>query len=61
MILNTFRADLDFETFQIQRVKYEDGLLDKYREQFNSTHSFFRNGDFIYISDNKRQDEDSEL
>ncbi len=60
MILNTFRTNLDFETFQIQRVPYEDGLLDQYREQYNNTHSFFRNGDFIYISDNKGQDEESE-
>ena len=50
MISNVFPLRFPFEKFQIDRVAYEEGLLDSLRAAHNATHSFFRSGDHIYIS-----------
>jgi hypothetical protein len=47
---NFFPISFNFEEFDIQRVQYQDGLLPQLRKQYNNTHSFFRRGEFIYIS-----------
>src|SRR5690242_18559888 len=56
MILNIFPAKLEFEKFQIYAEPFSEARLTDLRKQYNSTHSFFRNGDSIYIS-NKDGDE----
>ena len=50
MLTNFFPISLPFEKFQVRRVNHQDGLLDELRRENNSTHSFFRDGDYIYIS-----------
>jgi hypothetical protein len=47
---NFYPIEFDFTEFDVQRVPYEDGLLDRLRQEYNRTHSFFRRGDYIYIS-----------
>ncbi len=47
---NIFEIQLEFEEFDIQRLPWEDGKLEGLRAKHNHSHSFFRNGDFIYIS-----------
>lgn len=56
MLTNIFPIQIDFEEFQVNRLQYSDKELYTLRQKHNSTHSFFRNGDFIYIS-NKEGDE----
>ncbi len=50
MFANVYRVNFPFEQFQVRRMAYRDGLLDRLRHDHNSTHSFFRGGDFIYAS-----------
>lgn len=57
---NIFIVNLDFDTFQIERVSYSEEKLLELRENFNETHSFFRYGDSIYIS-NKDDEADSSI
>lgn len=52
MQLNFFPIKFDFESFQIGRTKYTDETLLEFRKKHNSTHSFFRDGHDIYISNN---------
>lgn len=47
---NFYPITFDFTAFDVQRVPYQDGRLPQLRHQYNATHSFFRRGDFIYIS-----------
>jgi len=47
---NIYPVELDFEEFTIDRVDYSDELLKELRHKHNATHSFFRNGNYIYIS-----------
>jgi len=47
---NIFPVEISFDEFQVQRLPYQDGLLDSLRGQYNITHSFFRNDKWIYIS-----------
>lgn len=56
MQLNYFPINIDFDKFQIFTETYSEERLAELRNQFNSTHSFFRNGDTIFIS-NKDADE----
>jgi hypothetical protein len=56
MQLNYFPIKFDFENFQINTEPYSEERLTELRSQYNYTHSFFRNGDSIYIS-NKDGDE----
>jgi hypothetical protein len=50
MKLNFFALSFEFEEYQIQRTSYSVEKFSELRKQYNSTHSFFRDGDFIYIS-----------
>ncbi|WP_293899006.1 Piwi domain-containing protein [Sporocytophaga sp.] len=56
MITNIFPIEIDFDSFQISRIPYEDGLLQKLRKDYNQTHSFFKNQNYIYISRNEGDD-----
>lgn len=56
MQLNYFPINIDFEKYQINTEPYTDERLAELRRLHNATHSFFRNGDLIYIS-NKDGDE----
>lgn len=47
---NIFPIVLEFDEFQIQRINWEEGKLDSLRERYNQSYSFFRSGDFVYIS-----------
>lgn len=58
MQLNYFPINIDFDTYQISTVPYSEEALAQLRDQYNSTHSFFRKDDLIYIS-NKDGDENS--
>jgi hypothetical protein len=60
MQLNYFPISIDFEKYQICTENYTDERLVELRNQYNSTHSFFRNGDAIYIS-NKEGDENTAI
>lgn len=50
MKLNLFPILIDFEEFQISTETYSPERLAELRSQYNNTHSFFKNGDLIYIS-----------
>lgn len=50
MKLNFFTLALEFEQFQIQRTPYSVEKFTELRNRYNATHSFFRDGDFIYSS-----------
>jgi hypothetical protein len=60
MQLNYFPINIDFEKFQISAEPYSDDRLTELRHLHNATHSFFRNGDLIYIS-NKDSEENINL
>jgi hypothetical protein len=53
MVTNFFHVKIPFETFQIQRLPYSEKKLAALRQEYNKDASFFRNGDFIYISPRK--------
>jgi hypothetical protein len=56
MQLNYFPINFDFEKYQISIEPYTEERLAELRKLYNSTHSFFRNDDSIFIS-NKDGDE----
>ena len=56
MQLNYFPVNIDFEKYQIIIDAYSEERLAELRKQYNSTHSFFRNGDIIYISNKEGDD-----
>ncbi len=60
METNFYPINIEFDEYQIARTAYRDDNLSKLREKYNHTHSFFRNEDFIYIS-NKDSDENLSL
>jgi len=47
---NFYPIEFDFTEFDVQRIPYQDGLLERLRQGHNRTHSFFRRGEYIYIS-----------
>lgn len=53
MVTNFFRINIPSETFQIQRLPYSEEKFNALRQEHNKNASFFRNGDFIYISPRK--------
>ncbi len=59
MKLNFFPIQIDFEEFQINTETYSAERLSELRSKFNNTHSFFKNGDNIYISNKDGDDSDS--
>lgn len=50
MVTNFFPIHFNSEELHVQRVPYDDDLLKSLRDNYNSTHSFFRAEDYIYIS-----------
>jgi len=56
MQTNFFPINIDFEEYQINAEPYSTERLTELRNAFNTTHSFFRNEDLIYVS-NKKNDE----
>jgi hypothetical protein len=49
-LTNIYPINIDFEEFNIFRVKFKADLLEQLRKNYNKDYSFFRNGDYIYIS-----------
>lgn len=56
MTTNFFPIDFKFSEYQVTRTEYTEELLTELRSKYNTTHSFFRQDDFIYIS-NKTGDD----
>lgn len=56
MNLNFFPIHWELEKFQINTELYSDERIRELRKQYNATHSFFRNGEKIYISNNQEID-----
>ncbi|HAJ99526.1 MAG TPA: Piwi domain protein [Bacteroidales bacterium] len=56
MQLNYFPIHFDFERYQINTEPYTQVRLAELRDKYNSTHSFFKNGDTIYISNKDGDD-----
>ena len=50
MITNFFRIKLPFEAFQVQRLPYNEENWRDLKGKYNNAVSFFRNGDFMYLS-----------
>ncbi|WP_017496420.1 Piwi domain-containing protein [Flavobacterium sp. WG21] len=50
MQLNYFPIEFEFEKYQLNAEPYSHERLGELRALHNNTHSFFRNGDLIYIS-----------
>lgn len=53
MITNFFRIELPFEFFQIQRLQFTEEKWQNLKKQYNRDVSFFRHGDYMYISPRK--------
>lgn len=47
---NIFPLEIPFEEFQIQRIPYSPEQLDSLRQEHNAQYSFFKKGEYIYIS-----------
>jgi hypothetical protein len=56
MITNFFPLQFEFSNYQVVRVQAQPNLLKELRDKYNSTHSFFKHGDFIYISNKQGED-----
>ncbi|MCK0125259.1 Piwi domain protein [Gelidibacter sp. F2691] len=56
MQLNYFPINIEFEKYQINTEPYSDERLTELRDLYNATHSFFRNGESIYISNKDDND-----
>lgn len=57
MHLNFFPINFQFDKFQVKTKPYTEESLFKLRKDFNTTHSFFRNEDLIYISNKDGNDD----
>lgn len=57
MILNYFPISFEFEDYQVNAEPYKDGRLSELRNLYNSTHSFFKNDDLIFISNKEGSNE----
>lgn len=60
MQLNYFPINIEFDKYQINTEPYSEERLAELRNLHNTTHSFFRNGNYIFIS-NKDADENVEI
>jgi hypothetical protein len=56
METNIYPVKIEFNNYQIVRTQYSEDKLKELRTEYNHTHSFFRNGDFIYISNKEGDD-----
>ncbi len=50
MLTNIYPINIPLEEFSISRVKFDKDLRNELRKNYNENYSFFRNGDFLYIS-----------
>lgn len=60
MQLNFFPINIEFDKYQIFKEPYTEKRLAELRKLYNSTHSFFRNEEYIFVS-NKDGDENTSL
>lgn len=56
MYLNFFPIEFDLKEYQILAVTEQEGLLNELRGKHNATHSFFKRGNSIYISNKSGDD-----
>lgn len=56
MFGNIFPLEFEFDEFSIKRLTYSEEQLRELRQKYNQTHSFFRNGNYIYISNKSGED-----
>lgn len=56
MYLNFFPIEFDLKEYQILSVTEQEGLLNELRGKHNATHSFFKRGNRIYISNKSGDD-----
>ena len=56
MLLNYFPIKIEFDQYQVQAKPYSELQLNELRSQYNATHSFFRNGNSMYISNKDGED-----
>ena len=56
MFTNFFPIQFDFTNYEVVRTHAESDLLKELRDKYNSTHSFFKHGDYIYISNKHGED-----
>ena len=57
MNLNFFPINIDFDKYKISTEQYSDERIKELRQKHNKTHSFFRVGDKIYISNSQEKNE----
>lgn len=57
MKINYFPIHFEFEKYQVSTETYSDERLSELRKNYNSTHSFFRFDNLIYISNKEGDDE----
>lgn len=57
MQINFFPIKLEFDNYQISKEPYSAERLAELRRLYNPTHSFFRNGDSIFISNKDGNDD----
>lgn len=57
MKLNYYPIYFDFDEYQVYTEGYDEERLSNLRKEYNSTHSFFRDNEFIYISNKEGSDE----
>ncbi len=53
---NFYPIHLEFDEYNILQIPNRDGLKQELRNKHNSTHSFFKIGDFIYASNKEGED-----
>lgn len=53
---NFYAINLEFDEYTILQIPNQEDLLQELRDKHNSTHSFFKNGDFIYASNKEGED-----
>ncbi|MCB9247049.1 MAG: Piwi domain protein, partial [Ignavibacteriales bacterium] len=57
-LTNFYPINLEFDEYTILQIPSKEGLLRELRDKHNSTHSFFKHGDFIYASNKEGEDLD---
>jgi len=53
MLLNFFPISFEFDEYNVDKIDYTQEKLTELRRLHNTTHSFFRNEDYIYVSNGK--------
>jgi hypothetical protein len=56
METNIYLIKIDFDNYQLSRTTYTDEKLKELKSKYNNTHSFFRNEEYIYISNKEGDD-----